>query len=119
VDLWEIFPSHHFFSLNTAKHDINHDGSKTAPSTMDRQPPEMELIMDCMHLRTRIEELPPLSPSATPRQQGYRDILQDVLSTLPSSIPGEENPTSDSDSDDAGQDDGLNLLVCLSLERFA
>jgi hypothetical protein len=115
----ENFSSHHFFSLNTAKHDINHNGSKTAPSTMDQQPPKMELITDCIHLQTHIEELPPLSPSVTPCQQGYCDILQDILSTLPSSILGKENPSSDSDDDDDGQDNGLNLLVCLSLERFA
>lgn len=82
---------------------------------MDDQYPEMALFTDFIELRTRIEDLPPLPPSATPRQQGYRDFLQDLL-TLPSSIPDQEEPSSD--SDDATQNDDLNLLVSVRPQRL-
>lgn len=85
---------------------------------MEPSYPEMALFTDMIDLRSRIEELAPLTPSATPRQKGYRDFLQALLKTLPDSIPGQDDHSDSSrDPDDAGgagqvaQNDDLNLLV--------
>ena len=54
--------------------------------------PEFELFTNILAIRTQIEELGPLTPSATPRQRSFREYLETLSATLPVSIPGPDDP---------------------------
>jgi hypothetical protein len=50
--------------------------------------PELPLYIDAIEIRRRIQQLPPLRPSATPLQKRYREDLDMIAGMVPEIVPG-------------------------------